>query len=250
MKQLYILLTSLFILMGITQQAYALSSLDYHQIEFSVAGGGNGVSGQNTHLVVSPYETDRLKITSVSSSPLWKVGAGYHFFANPQGANVDFHDLYVELNIYHNTQNIKGMTLQYTLPQFNNFIFSAPVTTTRLMLDFKPSIQIKHVVSLYPLVGLGVAWNDMAYHEIATIGSVPTAANSLRRRYISNFAYDIGAGIKLQFSTHLFAAVEYVYSRTSGIKPASPLPGAPSLTQLPVFALNEHSVLVGLNWKL
>lgn len=239
-----------FLCAGVSQAASSHFNFSPEHWELSIAGGANGASANNTHLVVSPYETDAVTIASVSSSPLWKIGAGYHFFEDQLKHRTFLNDVYAELNLYHSSQVIKGSVLQYQLPTYNNYTFSAPVSSTRLILDVKPTLFTVKQFSLYPILGFGIAWNDIAYHETAASGISQSSANSLGRNTNNNFAYDIGGGIKVRFSQHIFGVVEYLYTSTSGMRPSSPVPSAPNLNEPPAFALFGHSILFGLNWKI
>lgn len=241
----HVLLYSLFF---ISSTAFASTSL--RNIEISVAAGPNWSHADNTSLVVSPYETDSIRVNHVSNSALWKIGAGYHFFAEQLAQKEFFNDLLLELNVYHSAETVKGNVWQYQLPQFNNYSFNAPYNSTRLMLDFKPGLYTWDHISLYPILGIGAAWNEVSYHENVTVAGV--AANSfqsLANHTNASFAYDLGAGVNLNMNSNIVASLEYLYAHAGKMFPSGRATNGVALTAPPAFKIHSQSILLGLSWK-
>src|SRR3990167_4430153 len=167
-------------------------------MELSIGVGPAWMHTDNTRSVISSYETDSVLVSHVTKSALWKVGLGYHFFENKLAQRRFFNDLLLQLNLYRSEQTIRGNVWQYQYSQFNNYRFGVPLNSVRLMLDVKPSLLTYYHVSLYPIVGLGVAWNKLSYRENIQSGSGVTADSRLFLgvNNDSQFAYDFGAGLR------------------------------------------------------
>ena len=113
----------------------------------------------NTHLVVSPYESDTNQINKISTNGAWKVGVGYYLFENTLQHQHYLNHLLVEANVYQTFTTLNGSVWQFGLPEFNNYNFKTPVTSTRLMFDVKPTLFSYYRVSPYAILGVGATWN-------------------------------------------------------------------------------------------
>ncbi len=231
--------------------AYTPPSPDFFKnVEVSAAIGPNWSRATSANLIVTPYETDSLLVTHVTSGLAGKIGVGYHFFAEQLSQRQFLNDLLVEINGYQSVGTIRGNVWQYQMPQFNNYNFNAPLTSTRLMLDLKPSLFTLKSVSLYPILGLGIAWNDVYYNENVTgAGIAARSAEALGSHTNNDFAYDLGVGLRLPVSARLSATLEYVYTSLGNVSPAGSPNGA-TLTSPPTFKVRNQSALLGLSWKL
>jgi opacity protein-like surface antigen len=219
-------------------------------IELSGAAGPNWTHSDSTHLIVSPYETDSILENGVSNSSLWKLGVGYHLFENKLRKNQFLTDLLISLNFYQSSQSVRGYVLQYQLPQFNNFTFRAPVTSTRLLFEVRPGLFTAYRFTPYPIVGVGVAWNNISYNEAADPGIDPVTAYELPSKCNNGFTYNLGAGMRLELVPHLSATIEYVYSYLGSMSPSGSASYPTGLLTTPTFILHSQAVLFGLNYKL
>jgi opacity protein-like surface antigen len=220
-------------------------------LEFSAAVGPNWAHTPSTYLVVSPFETDSVLKNNISNSATWKLGVGYHFFADQLQQRSFFNDFLVELNFYQSWATINGNVWQYQLPQFNNFTFKAPLTSYRLMLDVKPGLFTVSRISLYPILGIGNSWNDIAYNETVTGTGVPAGSNYLLGRSTNtNFAYDLGVGLRADITEHISASLEYLYSNLGNISPSSTSKNSNAIISAPTFDVYNQSLLLGISWKI
>ncbi len=223
----------------------------FKDVEISVAGGMSWLKTSSTQTVVSAFETDNNNVRNVINHPAWKIGIGRSFFDDTLQRRQFLNRLLVELNLYQSQSSIKGSTWQYQLPQFNNFDFSAPVKSTRLMLDFKPFLFTAKTISLYPILGFGVAWNEFNYTETPTASGInPASAAVLRTRMRTNFAYEIGAGVRTQITEHFSAALEYLYNPLGHVSPSTSSETAAMILVAPQFAIRMQTVLLSVNWKI
>jgi opacity protein-like surface antigen len=141
---------------------------------------------------------------------------------------------------------MQGNVYQYGLAQFNNYTFQAPFTSTRLMLDTKPSLFTWRDVSAYFIGGIGMAWNEISYDEFAAIGIPQNSALALSNHTSIQLAWDIGAGIRLKLMEHLSATAEYVYAFLGNGSPKND-PNGINLTESPRFSFQTQSLLLGLS---
>jgi opacity protein-like surface antigen len=224
----------------------------FQNIEFSVAGGPSWNHIHDTSLLISSYETDNVLVSHVSTTGVWKIGAGYHLLSPALEKNTFLNDLLVELNLYRSSFRVTGSVWQYQLAQFNNFSFSAPITSTRLMLDVKPSLVTWHCLSLYPILGAGIGWNSMTYHETVTGDGVDPLSNLwLRNRTTNHVAYDLGVGTRFALNSHLGASLEYLYTEVgSNVTSYATSQTPAAIVSAPRFKVSSQALLLGLNWTI
>lgn len=224
---------------------------DLKGMEFSMAGGPSWGRADDTSLVVSPFETDNLMVDRVTKSAVWKVGIGYHFFEKLFQKRQFLNDFLLELNIYRNSETVRGDVWQYQLPAFDNYQFAAPITSTRAMVDLKPGLFTMHHVTLYPILGVGEAWSTVSYRETITgTGIDPTSYHALGNHTNRNISYDLGTGVRLDMTEHLSASFEYLYNYLINLEPANETTTAAALSSPPTFTVYNQSILLGLNWKI
>jgi opacity protein-like surface antigen len=222
-----------------------------NNFELSAAVGPNWAQTSSTHLVVSPYETDSVLVNNISNYAFWKIGVGYHFFTEKLQQRSFFNDLLVELNLYQSWFTVTGDVWQYQLPQFNNFTFKAPITSTRLMLDVKPTLITVRHISFYPILGVGNSWNNVAYNEVVSGQDVPDGSNYLLNTSAnSNFAFDVGVGLRADFNEHISASVEYLYTNLGNVTSTGTSKNSDPIIATPTFNIYNQGLLLGLSWKL
>jgi hypothetical protein len=88
-------------------------SADYKHFEISAAGGVDWYHVPNTHLVVSPYESDTNQINKISTNGAWKVGVGYYLFENTLQHQHYLNHLLVEANVYQTFTTPNGNVWQF-----------------------------------------------------------------------------------------------------------------------------------------
>ena len=155
------------------------------------------------------------------------------------------------MDIDQSAATVRGNVWQYQLPQFNNYSFRAPVTSTRLMIDAKPSLFTWHQISPYPILGIGLGINEISYQENVTgIGVAPNSAHSLSSKYNSNFVYDLGVGARLSLTANISASLEYLYTNLGKMSPSGTPTNNVALTSAPRFTIYNQAILFGLNWKI
>ncbi len=125
------------------------------KFEISAAGGADWYSVPDTSLIISPFETDSNNVAQITTNGAWKVGMGYYFFEDQLKQRDYLNHLLFEVNVYQTFTTLHGDVWQYELPQFNNYNFNAPITSTRLMLDAKPTLFTWKRVAPYMILGVG-----------------------------------------------------------------------------------------------
>lgn len=234
--------------------AFAMAPLTLHafgSVEFSVAAGPNWPHANSTTIVISPLETDSVRTSNVTNDIIWKVGAGLHVFEEKLNQRPFINDLLLELNLYRSSETVKGNVWQYQLPQFNNYSFHAPFTSTRLMLEVKPSLFSWYHISPYPILGVGMGRNSLSYHESVTDSDVdPNSAHYLSHKTTTNFVYDLGLGARVEWTKCLFVSLEYVYTNLGKASPSGTPTNNVAMTSAPRFKMVSQAALLGLNWKI
>jgi opacity protein-like surface antigen len=239
------------ILLCLSNSTFAMQPISLHDIEFSVATGFNWMRSKNTDLTVSPVEIDSVNMKRISNPLIWKVGAGYDLFANTCPQRNFFNRLLLELNVYRSGATISGDVWQFQSAEFNNYNFRAPITSTRLMFDVKPSLFTYQCISPYAILGIGIAWNTAAYRETLTDTDVdPLSYNILSNRTMMQTAYDIGAGLRVDITQNVGASLEYLYTNLGKATSANASATVARVSTQPTFTLRSQSVLLGISWKI
>lgn len=221
----------------------------FKRLSFSIAAGPSWTQVKDTHLVISPYETDSLKSSHASANTTWKVGAGYQLCISQKQRSF-LNTLLIELNFYHTPTTIKGDVWQYQLPQFNNYRFRAPITSNRLLLDLKPQLFSYQLFSLYAVLGAGVAFNTASYSEVVTGAGVDTTSYELLgKKTKTNATYELGAGISAEITKHLNIFVEYIYANLGNATSSSTPQNDTALMTAPTFAIHNQAVFFGFHWN-
>lgn len=237
-----------------TLWADGLGSANVQKTPFtlSAAGGVNWIQSiRSPYLPISAYEEDYLRVNNTPTEALWKVGVAI----SPSIENLRLpyiKRLVLEANVYYTHAALKGTVWEYSLPQFANFTFKAPFSSTRLMLDAKPYLYDFHNYSLYAILGVGAAWNSMGYYEqVVGAGVDPTSRLNLHRNTTTNIAYDVGVGIRKPLFKQLDVFVEYLYSYFGEAVPSrNQIEGSVALVAPPAFKLNSQGILLGINWAI
>ena len=242
---------SFIVVIAICMSSSVIASSKIDNIELSVAGGINKLSTHNTTLVVSPYETDSVLVNSINNAAIWKIGIGRAFFEDALHERNFLNHLLVELNLYRSSSHIKGNIWQYELSQFNNYSFDAPITTTRIMLDLKPSFFTWKNISLYPILGLGLAINTVSYKETVTGEDIdPSNAASLNSKQNNSMAYDLGLGARIDFNAKWSAFVEYINCYMNAVTASNSTYPNARVTNGPQFTIQSQSFLFGLSLNI
>lgn len=227
------ILTLISVLLATQGHAREVSLWD--NVTLSGAGGWNWVDTDDTHLDISVYERDTNRVDSTSVDGIWKAGIGYHL-----------NHVLVELNVYGTSNTVKGDVWQYEVAQFNNYTFSAPLSSTRLMVDFKPNLGTWMKLTPYIILGVGASWNEASYDEKANSGVDPASTRSLSENTQVQLAWDLGAGMSYDLTKRLSITAEYIYAFLGDATPQQNV----NVIKAPEFSYQTQSLLFGISLKL
>lgn len=218
--------------------------------ELSAALGGSWYHADNTTMQITVDERDANKVSSSTSNLLYSAGIGRHVFNDALKARNTLTGLLIQANYYYGVTTVKGNVWGYESPNVNNYTFRAPMSSSRLMLDFKPELFVYRGFTPYAIIGAGASWNKMSYSENANSDVDPASAVTLQDHSSVTVAYDLGAGISTNILDNASIALEYMYTALGDISPSinsrtqQPIVGAPS------FSIAGQSVMLRLNWKM
>lgn len=237
-------------LLLLSMTAFASNSPEWlNNVEVSAAVGQSWLRSGNTNMTYATTQEDTDAVTSVSNSVAWQVGIGYSLFKEQLSQRTFFNRLLIELNLYQTNGTLTGDVWVNQNPADNNdYTFRAPVTSTRLMLDIKPNLMTWHGVSAYPIMGLGMAWNKIAYYE-TPVNPGDVSYFSLGTHTTSHFASEIGAGVSANITDHLRATIEYLYVNLGDATPANTSSTFINPDTPPTFSLHDQSLTAGLSWN-
>lgn len=221
------------------------------EICFFCRRGPNWLNTHNTIETISSYEVDTVHVNNVNNKGAWKAGVGYYALDALLFQRTYINHLLFEINVYQITGTIVGDVEQYQLPQFTNYSYYAPFTSTRLMFDFKPYLTTYKCFSPYFILGIGSAWNSISYTE--NIIGTGVSANSnlvLGRHTITQLAGDLGIGLSISIAKKLHITAEYVYGFMGDASPTFSSSNNAFLQIGPNFMIQTQSALFGLNLTL
>ncbi len=133
----------------------SVSSLANHA-ELSIAGGIARINSSTPSLMATATEIDSLYQTSHHTTAIGAIGWGYDYLLTSHKKTV-IHNILIGLRLYDFSVTNRGQVYQYGDAQLNNFSYSLPVHSTRLILDEKLVAMSWHQVSPYILAGLGAS---------------------------------------------------------------------------------------------
>ena len=235
------------LLLPVASMAFDAST--FKDFEVSVAAGPTWGDTSNTYVQSTRIEVDMNHVDNVSTSTSYQIGVGYHLFADKLADQQYFNDFLVQLNLIHSSEStISGTVWADNNPNIQNQSFKAPYTSTRLMLDLKPTLFSIDRMSFYPIAGLGIAWNRISYSQELIDGSdwytidAPAATSK-------NLAYDLGFGVRGKITENLSATLEYMTTHLGGMEPADYSTGAQPMYDAPNFNVRTDNILFGLSWR-
>ena len=216
-------------------------------LEISASGGTNWVQSSGTHPMISPLKTDNNLVSTSSNDGSWKVGLGYYLFDEQLSTRQVINHLLFEINVYNLATTLNGNVWRNQTSPLSNYLFSATLSSSRLMFDFKPTLFTAKKFSPYLIFGVGPTWNTMSYSQAAIgAGIDPASALQLGNNTTTQVAWDLGAGLNIALTDRLNATVEYVYAFLGNGSPAN----ITNLSSSPHFSFQTQSLLLGLSLKL
>lgn len=206
--------------------------LQANQFELSGSGGFNWLTTASTTTVISATDTESNHVTNTPRSSMWNIGLGW----NPINYAL------LEANYYSTTNaHINGVVWDYGNPLFNNYSFSAPITSSRLMFDVKPMLTYAWL-SPYAILGIGNSWNNTSYYESPADGG----NLSLSSKVTQSLAYEFGGGFRIAIVDNFSIQIEYLWASLGHATPSNNAGSVPMISP-PKFALSNQSILAGLS---
>lgn len=217
--------------------------------DISIAAGPSWHQADNTTTSLyapgNQIEVDDNTVSSADNGTTYRIGVGYHAFAERLADRNFLNDLLLQVNYYHDKTTIKGDVWQDGYA--DNFTFEAPLTSDRLMLDVKPTLFSIQNASYYTILGAGVAWNQISYSETA-LNADGGQARTLDTATNRNFVYDLGLGVNMHVTTNAYVTLEYLYTTLGGNSPSTVGSAANAVAAAPNFVTHSQSALLGLGW--
>ena len=157
----------------------------------------------------APYDVDRYSIDQPSANAMWALDIGYRWIQPTR-----FLPRYSLAFRYQHFNNIdvNGQIDQYSLPDFNNYNYSADINANTFMLLGKFNLFECHSFSPFVSVGIGETLNETSnYKEQALSGITARVSPDYETNTVSNFTYSVGAGIDYIINQSFSMSLEYEY---------------------------------------
>lgn len=224
------------------------SDVDLQGVELSAGLGPTWAHAGDSTTVVTTQETDTNIANRVNRSTTYQVGVGYHLFAQSLQDRKFFNDLLVQLNLSRNNATTTGNVLEFGSSDFNAFSFNAPIRSTTLLFNIKPSLFTVAHCSPYPIVGAGVSWNRAAFSEHAFSADDADGAIVLPAHTQKNFAYDIGFGVRNSLTRNINISLEYLATYLGKMKPSVVSESTQTILSAPSFSVHNQNLLLTFGW--
>lgn len=215
-----------------------------------------GVADMTTGLgaIVTPLgggfgnEVDTLHGSTDSAEFIPGIGVGYDYVLpiNPAtGRSYFLHDVSLAVDVYNLNANREGQVYLFGVPAFGNFYnYNTTVSSWQVMLDSEWDFHpLYYGIMPFFQGGIGDAINTLSYQESPQAGVSPLGTLHLPNSTRSNFAYDLGAGVKVPVATHAQLSVRYLYSNLGSAETSSS-----ALSQPFSESLHASSVLFGFTY--
>ncbi|WP_133128105.1 outer membrane protein [Legionella nagasakiensis] len=150
----------------------------------------------------------------------WGLGLGYRFVLPPSTQSI-LHDISAGLDLFYFKTTQNGSVWQYQHPDFNNYRYQLPIKSLRFMVN---SEWTAHPLGarLFPfaVAGFGYARNTASYQDypLADVGGTGVHLDS---RVHYQFAYNLGAGLKLLLTQNMDISFRYLYTKLGDAVTAS-----------------------------
>lgn len=226
----------------------AFPQMQWKNSDISFAVGPSWHHSSDGHMAITANETDTMWVRNINHRATYRIGVGYHFFADSTNPQNQAHPLWVQLNWYHNDTVLHGDVLEYGSPCCNNYVFRAPLHSNSLMLDIKPLLFTVNSLSTYVIAGAGVAWTRVALRESPrTLNDAPGTV-LLPNATNHEWTYDLGLGMQKQITSHASLTLEYLSTFLGKIAPSSNSTSMQNILSAPYFSVYRHNVFFGINW--
>ncbi|AHE65615.1 outer membrane protein [Legionella oakridgensis] len=142
----------------------------------------------------------------------WGGGVAYRFVLPSSNQHV-LHDIAAGLDLFYFKTTQNGHVWQYQHADFNNYNYHLPIKSLRFMVN---SEWTAHPLGrrLFPfaVAGFGYARNTASYQDypLADVGGTGVHLDS-RAHY--QFAYNLGAGLKLLLTQNMDISFRYLYTK-------------------------------------
>ncbi len=228
-------------------------------VAVNLLAGGSVIGVGHDKDVIFPPETFRTDTFNANGNPVDFAVAGgitYDVVIGPNYNNLNylFHDVLLGVNGYYNQTSRDGTVLEYGLTDFANSTYNMHVKSGRLMLDTELDFHPlwKNIFTPFVELGLGIARNTLSFknNPLPNIGA-DGGYYSLSDHSQTQFAYEVGAGIKVPINNHLVLSARYLYANAGNAESDTLDGNTGVILARPIkVSVDSQSILLGLSYLL
>lgn len=227
--------------------------------KISLYGGSAFVQTTHSNLVLDDTETDTLTHPHKRSTQFeFGGGLAYNVLLAPEDLEQRYliHSISFGVDTFRWQAQRKGLVLLFGDPTLADYHYTMPLKSTSYLANTE--INIHPVWGIMPFVelGAGIAHNKIGYHDNPQPG-IPSGQVHLHSKSMNNFAYDLGAGLKVAVTDHVELSLRYLYANLHSAKTSRRGTINVSGTEFPIVAaepvtarLRTQSVLLGLSYLI
>ncbi|MFW2570242.1 outer membrane protein [Legionella sp. 29fVS95] len=225
------------------------------QFEWSANAGLSWLQTGNSNVVISEFETDRLRQTRTPLAGELGLGIAYLFPLNTsaRGNLIWFPELRTALNIRYMDQAIIGQDVYGEVDLFqdssmNNYTYDLSLASTRVMIDLALTVASLEQFSVFLLGGVGAGWTQVDYQDRPSPGSL-----SLNSRTKHGAVGEAGAGLAYDCNKQFRFSLAYLYTDYGTIKTGSQGIidfNTPIVINPMQFSFHTQAILFGVHVKV
>lgn len=245
------LVTVIFLIFACHKPVYSITHKETQENWFLTIGSGvqfsdlpSGMKVVNSNEATPPYNTDFYSINNDNSAVLT-------IFGGKRWQNRELWISSYSLGIswqYVFNNKINGQISQYSLPDMTNYNYSFNVNPNILLASGKINLLQYQRFSPYIQGGIGVAFINISnYKEKEFPGIIPRMSPDFGNTSLSNFAFNIGAGIDLPLNSQWIFSAGYLYQDIGSIH-SNPGQGTWSNDALKIGSFHSNEILATLTY--
>jgi len=218
-KRIAILNASLLLMTIAPDISFAKTTALANGMRVTVLAGGSSYSLNNHGQIFFPAQAFRTDSFQAQGNTInFASGAGIAYEkildSNKYTLGTIFQSISAGVNAYYNDNSRnRGSVYEYSLADFNNATYKMNVKSFRLMLDTEWALHPLYF-GIMPFVeaGVGGAQNTMNFQNIPRPNIGADGGNyKLSDNAKTQFAYELGAGLKIPLSSHFIVSARYLF---------------------------------------
>lgn len=225
------------------------ANIDSSGYKFSIYGGGNRyIVNPGAFSLIGDETIQLVPNNRQSNNYSYGLGIAYRFLTPHKKILRYTHDISLGMDVFYFQTNQQGTALDYG--QFPDFNYRLNIKNIRIMGNLEWTFIPIGKTNILPFLemGLGAAFNTNYFSDTPNPSAPDGVGMTFSSHTTSQFAYDVGAGLKFMPSKNVELSFRYLYTNSGWVRSGTnaSLPVA-SQYSIPV---KTQSLLFGLSYLM